>query len=417
MSDPGPAPGWLTTIPDYGPIWYFTYFLAEATDLSRRAKVKEAYALLFDTAPGQRSTPQKSALRLKPGLEPEGGPRAYTFQNGNGASIWRDALSKIMLAGFKGVKQQVSDSLTSSLQEALLEERFVTYLSRQAHSGAVGTTQIFWRCDGRPLDVYVTAGTTQCAVAVKDSSEKYNLAAPWNPFSDPAIHNMLWLRDGSSRDNDYFSIISVGTGFRTVCSFPTLDEKKAYQWRITGQSMVPPSQWTAPELTQFQKYLCRVQMTENGRSGTKVRVLTKTHAYLIALNKGVVIDTAAYGGGDKKESTFPEKGVRGIPNECFVGYLPILRLHHGPGREDGFTVFPDPKDPPRLLRSDAQLEHEFGEAGMNKIKYEFNRAVREVSSKLQTAWAANGYSEPEMKPEISGIVTYPPVVLKAPPAD
>jgi len=387
------APAWLT-YEDYSPIYYFKYFMTEAVATGNSTDLDGAFRLLF--------VKQGNELRAKPGLEPVKSGENFTFTAANGADVWRDALKQIMLKGFKGVKVNQLDEVSASLQSAMLESRFVRYIGSQ--QGTPGGVEVFWRCDARPKDVYIEGQTCTCHVQVAENVKKFNLDKTWHPYSEDEIRSKLWLRAHANIDNDYYTVVSVGLDFRTCTAFPTLDEKKAYSWELTdGYTMKSPAQWSDGDLGKHKDRLALVNLAEGGQ---KIRVATTTYAYMMALNSGVVIDTTTWA-GTKGAAKFPERGVRGIPKECFVAYIPLLRIHHGPTRKNGFTLFRHPLYAPQLLLSDEQLKHRFGEQGAATITMQYNDAVTKATQNLRTAWASDGNADPDNTIRVLSLAKYP----------
>jgi hypothetical protein len=386
-----PTPAWLN-YEDYSPIYYFKYFMTEAV-ANNKSLVFDAFKLLFEK--------QGYQLRLKAGLEPQGGPNQFNFTAPNGADIWREALTKIMLVGFRGVKKNEIDPDTASMQNAMLESKFIRYLG--AKDGKPAQVETFWRSDGRPKEVYLGQQMSTCHVKVAENVEKFNLRRAWHPYSDKEVRSKLWLRAYSNIDNDYYTVVSVGLDFRTVCAFPTLDEKKAYTWEMRGDGYAPITGWTDQQLQVQRKHLALVNLSPGGQ---KIRVATVTYAYMLALNSGVVIDTSTWG-GSKGAAKFPEQGVRNIPKECFVAYIPMLRIHHGPSRPEGFTLFRHSSLAPQMLLADDDLKHRYGEPGAAKIKADFNDAVAALDRHMRTAWAQTGYDEPNNAIKVESCLKYP----------
>jgi hypothetical protein len=410
------------------PIWFFKYFLAEArgAEPQDKARIVKAFNLLFKKLPGKQSGTFKYekdgkqttgewsrpfTIQLKDGLQPVRAQDVYTFANGNGADIWREALTELLLAGFHWQPCDRNDQVTESLKNAQLEKKFVYEVGGPENANKI---EVFWRCDGRKKQDFIDIDAAVAAVDTAQSADRSNLRQKWHPYSNPDIKNKLWLRR-SSKDNDYYTIVSVGLDFRTVTAFPTLDETKAYTWPMdaSGYAMKPITGWDEAEFNKQRKYLAKVSVSEAGKPAkTCLRICTKVFAYMAVITKGFVIHTQNYGAGKASES-FPERGIRGFSKDLCVAYLPLLRVHHGPKREDGFTLFVDPRDPPRLLITPEEMQNRYGTAKDRVMKL-FDDALNDAQKKhLRSAWAANGFQDPKSDVVIHRIEELPPASLGA----
>jgi hypothetical protein len=413
------------------PIFYYKYFMSEAMVGAIAAPIMEAFNYLFElvdapaapVAGGPESIDGK-VYQVKPAMMPTPGRTErkgdhlyghdYTFPGGAAsATDWRKALTLLLKRGFNCVKANANDNVSRALQSAMLEAQYVEYISADANGGQADPgVKIFWRCDSRPKERFIDINAAVARVDTIDAANDCNLTESWHPYSEADVKSMLWLRK-NNKDNDYYTIVSVGLDFRTCTAFPTLDENKAYSFPAGGDSysIKPLDTWTLPQLQMQKNYL--VMASTNNHYGTynRVRVATKVYGYMAAFNRGVVINTQEWGGAGGVK--FPERAIRGFPQEAVVAYLPMLRVHHGPGRRDGFTLFPAAGDEPRLLLTQAELQHRFGNAAAALIVQEFNKAVAAIRGKLRSAWASDGYADPaDAAIGINSIVGGPPVICE-----
>jgi hypothetical protein len=410
------------------PIFYYKYFMSEAMYGSVSGPMMEAFNLIFELtaapavpSPNGLSAVEGNIYRLKPAMAPIAGRTErkgdnlyghdYTFSGGAAsANAWRDALKKLLIRGFYCVKANSLDKPSRSLQTAMLEAKYVEYISADATGGQANPgVRVFWRCDSRPKERFIDINAAVARVDTQDAAADCNVSESWHPFSEGEIKSMLWLRR-QNRDNDYYTIVSVGLDFRTCTAFPTLDENKAYSFPAgaDGYSIKPLSQWTLSQLQAQKNYLVTASVNTGYGTYNRVRVATKIYGYMAAFNSGVVINTQDWGG--EGGVRFPERAVRGFPSDAVVAYLPMLRVHHGPSRRHGFTIFPARGDDPRLLITEAELKHRFGAAAAAQVLQEYENAVQAVRGKMRSAWSGGGFAEPEDSAvSINSIVDGPPV--------
>lgn len=411
------------------PIFYYKYFMAEALFGAVTGPMMQAFNAIFELTPAPVPLPpnapppvENNIYRVKPAMMPQAGRTEtkgdhvyghdYTFPGGTAsADAWRGALKILLARGFFCVKANSADVVSRSLQNAMLEAQYVEYISADASGGqAEPGVKIFWRSDSRPKERFIDINAAVARVDTRDAAADCNLSEPWHPYSEAEVKNMLWLRR-VNRDNDYYTIVSVALDFRTCTGFPTLDENKAYSFPqgADGYSIKPLPEWTLAQLQTQKNYLALASANTAFGTYDRVRVATKIYGYMAAFNRGVVINTQEWGGGVK----FPERAVRGFPSDAVVAYLPMLRVHHGPSRRDGFTLFPAPGDPPRMLLTPAELEHRFGRSAAALINQEYDSAVRAINGKLRSAWAPNGFADPaESTVGINSIKAGPPVICE-----
>lgn len=415
------------------PVFYYKYFMSEAMVGAITAPIMQAFNLLFELTPapappipGGPEPVEGQIFRVKPAMVPTPGRTErkgehvyghdYTFPGGAAsADAWRQALQLLLSKGFYCVKANAGDNISRSLQSAMLEAQYVEYIAADANGGADPGVKIFWRCDTRSKERFIDINAAVARVDTNDAAVDCNLTETWHPYSQAEVKSMLWLRK-NNKDNDYYTIVSVGLDFRTCTAFPTLDENKAFSFPqgADGYSIQPLKAWTLAQLQMQKNYLSLASANTGFGTYNRVRVTTKVYGYMAAFNRGVVINTQEWGGGVK----FPERAIRGFPQDAVVGYLPMLRVHHGPSRRDGFTLFPAPGDDPRLLITQPELQHRFGNAAAALIVQEFNNAAAAIRGKLRSAWAPNGHADPaDGSIGINSIVAGPPVICEKAGAD
>lgn len=388
---------------DFSPQYWFQYFWAEMKK-EKLASAEtslglEAVQLLFNKV--QDSLLSRGfRLNLKDELRPTKGPPASsgaapTFgMSVDAARTWNKALTNLLLIGFKRVStQRGSPSLPTPTETALLENDFVSSINKDAFQ-----LRIFWRADARGKDAF--SGGAKRSVDDEGACAKYGLKQPWHPFSSPENTKYMWFRRGQA-DNDFYTVVSVTTDLSTACTFPLIDERRAYQMPLK-----PPAEWTAVELRQFQGNLVEVEV--EGSLTSKVLIGTKTNVFMLALNDGVVMDTQGAGAKYRGEvKGFPEAGVTGYPFEAFMGDIPIVRAHHGPTNPAGFTAFLDPTTKPTFYLTESDLRNRFGESGASRILDCFkNVGIHELTKKT-TAWSSHGATTPEVALNVKRLVSFP----------
>ena len=258
------------------------YLASEGTAGAISAAMIEAFGLLFQLTPApvggahtvdavdgfvytikpsMVATPAVTDLKLG-GLAVG---HEYHFAGGDAAAAdWRKALTLLLKRGFKGVRKLSTDVVTKSLQTAMLEADFVEYMEILKPGESKPQVRIFWRCDSRGKDKFIDIDAAVARVDTKAEATNCNLTESWHPYSDPDINKMLWLRL-NQKDNDYYTIVSVGTELRDCTAFPTLDENKAYTFPagVDAQHIKPLKNWTLAEL-QTQAKVFRQGVDHDG---------------------------------------------------------------------------------------------------------------------------------------------------------
>lgn len=387
------------------PEYYFKYFYVEAKAVPDRPAIAAVFNQLFDKLPAAPHMRLKAPLDYVKTVVPNGAT-TYTFTGGaNAAGTWREALTALMVQGFHAQPRAVGGALDPSIASALLENRFVENIAAPM-DGFLGNPEIkvFWRCDGRDKANFLDRHAAEAAVDLVDRAADLNLSQPWNPYSADKVKNAMWLRK-ASLDNDYYTIVSVAIDFKTSVPFPTLDEQKNpdYQFPMLDDKAVKPlNQWSPAELTTHRKNLARIQVATNRGVEEKIRICTKTHAYMAVVHNGFMINTQAYGGGQ-----FPERAVRGLPVDSVAAYLPFLRVHHGGSRESGFTMFPAGTDSPVMLIDEDQLRARYGLLGAEAVNKLFFDAKTMILGRGKLAWAASGSAAPDTILNVTRVLERP----------
>jgi len=261
----------------------------------------------------------------------------------------------------------------------MLDSGLVQRLNPDEHE-----VHLFWRGDGRKsMEKEDWTRTVDEPVSV----HKYHLDDDWHPYSDASIRAMLWLRKAQG-DNDYYTIVSVTAQLETAACFPKITESRAYPMPLKA-----PSQWTAEEIKRYGAYLAEVEVIETGNKN-KIMLVTKSFLYMMAINRGVFVNTEQYGKQQwKREAGFPERGVTGVPKECYIGMIPVLRIWHGYDDHSAFTTVLSATETPLLFLTKSQLEHRFGSQPAAKILTEFEQAKKKLD-RLTCAWSSVGASSP-----------------------
>lgn len=385
----------------YSPQWWFNYYWSEVKKEKLSADEKqlglEAIQALFNKV--QDSSPRGFKLQLKPALTPVKGTALkpddappFTIKD-NGAEIWNAALTKLLHIGFRKVPLRVSASTPTTTETSMLESNFVSMIKQESHD-----LRVFWRADKREK----TAFQDGAKRTVEDSAacERYAINQDWHPLKKEENKQSLWFRRGSA-DNDFYTVVSVTTKIDTASTFPLIDERRAYVLPLK-----PLATWTDQELKDHRQYLAEV-FIKGSRHAVDVMIATTTNVFMLAINGGVVMDTksagAHYRGEDKG---FPESGVQGYAYECFIGVIPIVRVHFGHTNPDGFQAYLNPTRRPELFYSREELVHRFGDRGASEILTQFRKGQTELDEMI-AAWSSYGAVKPPKTVEIVSFRTYP----------
>lgn len=372
-----------------GPIYYFNYFNAEVKD-AQKAQLLEPLNLLFHI--------ERGMLKFNEGLVPEKSQEGiYTFRAHNGADTWKTALKRIMKLGFKAVKTNAADGQTDSMAEFMLAAPIAKTISRD-NLGADGGVEYFWRGDDRARHDVIQQDGAKRKIDVGDLAGKLNLDKPWNPFSEPEIKQHMWMRLGQT-DNDYNTLISVGLDYRTVVAFPELDDwGRSKGLKFENGVMQSLNKWDQGTIDRLKDNLALVTLNPGGQ---RICLATKTNVYLLAYRQGAVFNTTEWAASNrgasepnKQGNRFEERAILSIPKECFAACIPVLRIHHGMAKADGFTCFRVGNDKAEVLTYET-LKSRFDKHVANTLRTKLDDAVNSFYHKnLRTAWADTGYADP-----------------------
>ena len=393
------------TYAEFGPEYWFKYFWTEVKKEKLGAEetslLMEAVTSLFDKVE-DKLRKRGFRLNLKAGMRATvGAPSAQGYAPTFvlpplATEAWLLSLTNLLKIGFKAVPASSQPSATST-EQAMLEKDFVSAIK------GTQAVRVFWRADGRGRSAL--GDGARRSVDDSEACGRYGLNQPWHPFSRPENTQYMWFRRGQA-DNDFYTVVSVTTDVDTACTFPLIDERRAYKMPLKQ-----PSEWTLAELLAHRDNLAEVEV--KGESGSRLLIATRTNVYMLAINGGIVLETrragACYRGEDKG---FPEAGVTGYPAEAFIGRIPIVRVHHGATNADGFTVFPNATDKPELYHTLTAMQHRFGDNGAQEVNRTWSEGQATLRS-LVTAWSSYGATKPATTLEIRKLVAHPVSEIRA----
>lgn len=411
-----------TDIKLYDARWWFHYFWQEAKlhmekDATHRNAVIDALNQVFDApetnpiklqtkGPGtvsfldlinqgktlkSASDRQLSDQKARLILRSEFAPGTETSH----PERWRAVMTTLLKAGFKCVDPAnqatpaLSTQATDSLANSLLERKFVKSVRGD------GPIQLGWRSQGKDLAFVRDKKAIRRQADVDTLCTDMNMSVKWHPFYDEAIKKLLWFRLGQG-DNDYFTVISIGNDFKTVTSFPEIDEVRVYGFAALKKSV---KEWTPEEAERFKNNLAKVTIA--GTTRTEVMLATEVYTFLFALT-GLVIDTQT-AGQEISGKAFPEKGVEIIPLDNIVGSIPLIRIHHGPRPGDGHTVFPQ-RLRAAFAHSEDKLVNRLG-SSYSQVRQEFSK--RRDQAPFTTAWDAAGTKDPVLEYKVGRVLEFP----------
>jgi hypothetical protein len=140
-----------------------------------------------------------------------------------------------------------------------------------------------------------------------------------------------------------------------------------------------------------------------GDGSTKIRVITKTTAYMYA-EYNSTLDTQKYGATFSSDNKgFDELGTSYIPLDAIFATIPIIRVHHGLEPEDGFTVFPDWQNS-QTMKDMRQAMDLFGSA-FDALWAEYMK--QKYRAPFATAWSKTGAASPGIPMNIKWISEFP----------
>lgn len=381
---------------DYSPQYWFNYFFQEAkkTKIGKTGEnTPVAQSLLtsltalfnkvelpgFRPAGSQTATPRGFKYVLKDTMRASvsqadagGGAPHFTFPSDLARQTWKNALLALLKAGFQAAP--AAGPLDGSIAGCLLENDLVSQINSDSQE-----IRVFWRGDGR--DSMHTEDWNR-SVDEPAAVRKYNLDADWHPYSQQTVKSQMWVRKAQG-DNDYYTVVSVTAELETAACFPKVDERRAYQMPLSS-----PDKWSAEELSKFKNHIAQV----NTQAGDKkLMVATKSYVYLMAINRGMVIDTEGYGRrlwNDPKG--FPERGVQKVPKECYIAVIPIIRVWYEFDSKGPFTVFLNSAERPRVLLRTETMSARYGDRAAAEIMQRFDAAKNSLNGNMTVSWTSAG---------------------------
>jgi hypothetical protein len=387
---------------NYSPQWWFNYYWSEVKKEKLSGPEKqlglEAIQALFDKVEDKSSRGFK--LQLKADLVPTKGtppsPKSappFEMKTPQAEATWSTALTKLLHIGFRKAPLQTGGTTATTTETSMLESNFVSSIKKESHE-----LRVFWRADKRDKTAF-TSGA-QRTVDDGDACALYAINQPWHPLFKEDNKKYLWFRRGSA-DNDFYTVVSVTTKIDTAATFPLIDERRAYVLPLKALST-----WTEQELNDHRQYLAEVFL-KGSTKAVDVMIATPTNVFMLAINGGVVMDTrsagAHYRGEDKG---FPESGVKGYAYECFIGVIPIVRVHFGPTNPDGFKAYLDPTRRPELFYTREELINRFGDRGASEVLQQFRKGQTELDE-MVAAWSSYGAVKPPKTVDIITLRTFP----------
>lgn len=401
---------------EFSPKWWLQYFAKEARtqEAQRIPHWTEEWVrvlnALFIKGPIPAGVSDESRRGwwavLRPGLD-SSGPRPASVPGSAPApvtdpdTVWKDAMTRLLKLGFRavtngetapaGVHELQSDNSVASAH-MLHQRMFGKKVAELEKSMDLSSIPLYWRSEARDVRRIVSQQGTKRQCEVDTIAAEMHMDAPWHPFSDPALSRYMWFRL-ANLDNDYYTAISVATGFETACSFPKIDEKRVYSF----PPLLQVSQWTKAQADRFRSHLGLV--CENDREA--VRIVTRTTTYML-VHTGSVLDTKG-ANQFRERDAFPEIGVDRIPLKNIYCVVPIRRVHHGPSPADGITVFIDFMGCERL-HSATEIDL-FGTGLASRLFGIYREKISQPA--FATAWSSRGAAAPGIPTNITRIVEFP----------
>lgn len=373
------------------PFWV-EYFWKEANSVSgsRAREVMARFVVKTGNDPDvmKRTYAYTEAARLTDTLEPVD------------PALWRGILVDLLKIGFRAVDPKATQASQGptplpdggdAIVNCKLDDQFIRYVTE----ADVSKLTLFLRGESRPWAAIAKQGTKRMS-AVDDLRRVMKIDQAWHPFKLDEINRYLWYRQGQN-DNDYYTVVSIAMEVEDAACYPKIDEERIYKF-----PRKPLSDWSAAERLAHRENLALVQM----RDGKKRCLLaSRITVYMFVVNNTVVLDTKKAGGG------YPEQGVEEILIDNIFGYFEILRLHHGPQPEDGFTAFVTGSGFNR--RDQYDVRKHFGVKGYEHC-LKLYKEIRDGKHRFKSAWKSSGHGLPRISMDIVGALQAPldPLALR-----
>jgi hypothetical protein len=403
---------------EFSPKWWLEYFSKEARNEYAKRNLSinwtQAWIRVLNTLFVKTEVPQGTydvstrgwRPELRPGVDPSGPPPAIVPGQAPAPvidrnAVWKDAMATLLKLGFRavtrgeiapvGVQELMTDDSIASAH-MLHQRMFGKKVAELEKSMDPSSIPLYWRSEARDVKRIISQQGTKRQCDVDTIAAEMHMDAPWHPFSDPALSKYMWFRLANA-DNDYYTVISIATGFETACSFPKIDEKRVYSF----PPLLQVSQWTKANADRFKSNLGLVY--ENNKEA--VRIVTLATTYML-VHTGSVLDTKGASQSIGR-NPFPEIGVDQIPLQNIYCVVPIQRVHHGPSPEDGITVFIDFMHCERL-HSATELDL-FGLRLASRLFDIYRGKIRQQP--FATAWGGQGATAPRVATNITRILEFP----------
>jgi hypothetical protein len=302
----------------------------------------------------------------------------------------KQSLTKLLVVGFKCL----------STDDTALDWSNAIYLDKQRYGfdivgaesalqrGEVrdiprGQARLVWRSEGnisfenrrRSLEI-------DARVDIAEKKVAYKMSERWHPFSEANICKHFWFRPRQG-DNELQTVVSTGSSenWRNVISFPKLDQ-------------APPTFEVDAEWVEVKKMFGHAGLVDvqpgPGSSG-RIRLRAVRVIMMFFLLEGKMMMTGELGRGNGE--AFPEVGIKKIPPEKIFLLASVVRVHHGPRDEFGFTVFLE-KYEYICKRGDTWRRiNDMRPNLQEQISRISEQAIREMKANPYLAWAPGGVNE------------------------
>lgn len=184
---------------------------------------------------------------------------------------------------------------------------------------------LFYRGDSRAPAVVVQQGGATCRADLDFWRKDAQVDAEWHPWKKSLGHGgQMWLRNGD-KDNDYFTVNSVGLHFHISCAYPMLKLSEVDKEMYGHVADWPPELWA--KLRRSGK--ADIWRVNNRKTGQIEPVLVdRSRVYLCVFPGSTQLSatfreaSGGYGG-----NSYPEAGVRNVPLNQIVAWVQIERFH------------------------------------------------------------------------------------------